>query len=76
MLSYLLHISFYLVLKSSGAPVKDHPVVQQLVKLRIFMEKVKPIDQKLKSQINRLLKLASEGIEGTSVQGNTVLFYY
>ena len=39
--------------------MKDHPVVSHLVKLRVTMEKLRPLDAKLKYQIDKLLKLAA-----------------
>jgi len=41
--------------------VKDHPVIDQLVKIRTILEKLKPLDQKLKHQVDKLLKLATIG---------------
>lgn len=61
MLSYCTNIVFYLLLKAEGKQVKDHPVIDQLVKLRTIIEKLKPIDQKLKYQIDKLLKILSTG---------------
>jgi len=60
MLSYCVNIVMYLLLKSEGVAVKDHPVVVRLVEIRTYLEKLRPIDRKLKYQIEKLLKLASE----------------
>ncbi len=62
LLSYCSNISFYLLLKSKGESVKDHPVIEQLVKLRTILERIKPIEQKLKYQIDKLLKTATAGV--------------
>eukprot|EP01103_Thecamoeba_quadrilineata_P006842 TRINITY_DN1657_c0_g1_i1.p1 TRINITY_DN1657_c0_g1~~TRINITY_DN1657_c0_g1_i1.p1 ORF type:complete len:662 (-),score=207.24 TRINITY_DN1657_c0_g1_i1:79-2064(-) len=56
MLSYCINISFYLLLKSEGKSVKDHPVIDTLVRLRTIIEKIRPLDKKLKFQIDKLLK--------------------
>ena len=48
LLNYCTNLSFYLVLKSSGRSIVGHPVIEQLVKLRTMMEKMKPLDGKLK----------------------------
>jgi len=61
LLSYCINIGYYLLLKSVGKPVKDHPVIGELVKLRVFLEKIRPLDQKLKYQIDKLLKIAATG---------------
>ena len=64
MLSYCINIAFYLLLKAEGKPVKDHPVVLRLVEIRTYIEKLRPIDKKLKYQIDKLLKMAKEGVTG------------
>mmetsp|Transcript_29360 Transcript_29360/g.72631 ORF Transcript_29360/g.72631 Transcript_29360/m.72631 type:complete len:489 (-) Transcript_29360:215-1681(-) len=61
MLSYCINIVFYLLLKSEGKPVRDHPVVLRLVEIRTYLEKLRPIDRKLQYQIEKLLKMANEG---------------
>ena len=58
-LNYCINLGFYLVLKAAGRSVKDHPVVSHLVKLRLTMEKLRPLDAKLKYQIDKLLKIAA-----------------
>ncbi len=50
-----------MLLKSSGKKVKDHPVVEQLVELRAALEKIKPIETKLKYQIDKLVRIANMG---------------
>eukprot|EP01138_Halocafeteria_seosinensis_P011352 gb/GECG01011595.1/.p1 GENE.gb/GECG01011595.1/~~gb/GECG01011595.1/.p1 ORF type:complete len:510 (+),score=105.23 gb/GECG01011595.1/:1-1530(+) len=56
LLSYVTHIIFYLLLKAEGKSVRDHPVVERLVEIRTMLERAKPIDSKLKYQIDRLVK--------------------
>lgn len=56
LLNYLLNISFYLYLRVSGKSVRDHPVIEKLVELRLYIEKLKPLEQKLKYQIDKLVK--------------------
>ena len=63
MLNYLLNLCFYFFLKADSAKtrqtrVKDHPVIEKLVKLRLYLEKLKPLEQKLKPQLDRLVKSA------------------
>ena len=70
MLSYCSNVVFYLLLKSEGQSVKTHPVLRQLVELRYLMEKMRPLDSKLKHQVDRLMKTASLKPEE---RGNIVL---
>jgi U3 small nucleolar RNA-associated protein 3 len=60
LLSYCMHIVFYLMLKAEGLPVKDHPVVLRLVELRLYLEKIRPIDKKMAYQIDKLLLAATK----------------
>lgn len=59
LLSYCMNIIFFLTLKSSGQSVEDHPVIEYLVEQRKLLEKVKPIDDRMKNQIDRLISLAN-----------------
>ncbi|KAN0042869.1 hypothetical protein ACTA71_010500 [Dictyostelium dimigraforme] len=61
LLSYCLNITYFLMLKSSGVSIKDHPVIDQLIKCRTMIEKIQPLDKKLKYQIDKLLKSANTG---------------
>lgn len=57
--AYCTNVAFYLKLKLSGKPVQDHPVLGKLVKFRLLLEKIKPLEAKLRHQVDRLLKAAS-----------------
>eukprot|EP01026_Neomeris_dumetosa_P043917 TRINITY_DN3687_c0_g2_i6.p1 TRINITY_DN3687_c0_g2~~TRINITY_DN3687_c0_g2_i6.p1 ORF type:complete len:542 (+),score=101.77 TRINITY_DN3687_c0_g2_i6:293-1918(+) len=56
LLSYCINIVFYLLLKSEGKSVRDHPVVEKMVKIRAYLERIKPLDSKLQHQVERLLR--------------------
>jgi U3 small nucleolar ribonucleoprotein protein LCP5 len=58
LLSYLTNISFFLLLKSEGVPIASHPVVARLVRLRVLVEKLRPLDAKVKYQVDKLVKSA------------------
>ena len=55
MLSYCVHILFYLLLKVEGAKVEGHPVLKRLVEIRVYLEKLHPVELRLQHSINRLL---------------------
>ena len=63
MLSYCVNIVFYLLLKAEGRPVRDHPVVLRLVEIRTYLEKLRPVDRKLRYQIDKLVKMADRPSE-------------
>ena len=51
LLSYCINLVFYLLMKSEGKSIKDHPVVMRLVEIRSYIEKLRPIDKKLQYQV-------------------------
>ncbi|KAL5724286.1 hypothetical protein ACHQM5_007565 [Ranunculus cassubicifolius] len=59
LISYCQSIVYYLLRKAKGHSIEGHPVVRSLVEIKLFLEKVRPIDKKLDYQIQKLLKIAS-----------------
>ncbi|WOL03889.1 neuroguidin isoform X1 [Canna indica] len=59
LLSYCQSIVYYLLRKARGLSVQDHPVVRSLVEIRLFLEKIRPIDKKLEYQTQKLIRAAS-----------------
>jgi len=73
LLNYCLNLTYYLLLKAEGRAVKDHPVIGQLLELRAALEKMRPLDAKLKYQLDRLLQLAAAApveAEGGAANGH------
>lgn len=60
MLSYCMHVTFYLLLKTEGKQVKGHPVLDRLVELRVYLEKLWPLEEKLQYTLNKLLSTTSK----------------
>lgn len=62
----LLHYSalcaFYVLCRAEGADIKGHPVVEALIRTRMLLEKLKPLDARLAPQLARLQKLANGGV--------------
>lgn len=67
LLSYCINIGYYLLLKTEGKTVKDHPVIETLVRTRTLLEKLRPLDTKLKYQIDKLLKMATFQSQSSTV---------
>jgi len=61
LLSYCTNIAFYLHLKAQGAPIRDHPVIDTLLRHRVLIERLRPLEQKLRYRVQRLLQLATSG---------------
>ncbi|CAA7050503.1 unnamed protein product [Microthlaspi erraticum] len=47
LLAYCQSITFYLLLKSEGQPIRDHPVLARLVDIKALLDKVREVDGKL-----------------------------
>ena len=57
--AYVSSIAFYLLLKAEGRPVRDHPVMADLVHCRALLEKMRPLDARMQHSIARLLRAAA-----------------
>jgi U3 small nucleolar RNA-associated protein 3 len=68
LLMYCVHSLFYVMLKLEGRPVKNHPVMTRLVETKAFLEKLRPIDKRLKPQIEKLLRAAEVAARGGVAQ--------
>ena len=66
LLNYVLNLAFFLLLKVGGKSVKAHPVIEQLVTLRVMMERMRPLDRKLKYQLEKLVQLAATQRDGAN----------
>ncbi|CAK0782908.1 hypothetical protein CVIRNUC_006103 [Coccomyxa viridis] len=59
LLHYCIHLVFYVLLKAEGRSAQDHPVIARLVEIRAFLERARPIDKRLRYQMDRLLAAAA-----------------
>ncbi|KAF3447268.1 hypothetical protein FNV43_RR12448 [Rhamnella rubrinervis] len=57
LLNYCQSLVYYLLRKAKGNSIEGHPVVRSLVEIRLFLEKIRPIDKKLQYQIQKLTKV-------------------
>ncbi|KAI0219446.1 Neuroguidin-A [Lamellibrachia satsuma] len=64
LLDYLMNLTFVMSHKVNGRSIKGEPSIDRLVEIRTVLEKMRPIDQKLKYQIDKLIKTATTGTVG------------
>ncbi|KAJ8413248.1 hypothetical protein AAFF_G00092440 [Aldrovandia affinis] len=58
---YLQDITHLISVKSEGGSVKDNNALHRLVTVRTVLEKMRPMDQKLRYQIDKLVRTALTG---------------
>ncbi|XP_077171177.1 neuroguidin [Paroedura picta] len=61
LLLYLQDVSHLILEKTAGRSMAGHPALLRLVETRTVLEKMRPIDQKLKYQVDKLVKAAVTG---------------
>ncbi|XP_050361574.1 neuroguidin [Nymphalis io] len=61
LLSYLINLTYIVLRKCSGEKIESDPSIDRLVEIRTVLEKIRPIDSKLKYQIDKLVKTAVVG---------------
>lgn len=65
---YVRYLAYFIMLKAEGVSVVDHLVIDRLTELRLTLEKLKPIEQKLQYQIEKLVKLANSDTQQDSTE--------
>lgn len=61
LLSYLINLTYIVLRKCSGERIEDDPSIYRLIEIRTVLERIRPIDHKLKYQIDKLVKTAVTG---------------
>ncbi|KAJ8955564.1 hypothetical protein NQ318_001394, partial [Aromia moschata] len=61
LLSYLINLTYVVLRKCSGEKIEGDPCIDRLIEIRTILEKIKPIEHKLKYQIDKLVKTAVTG---------------
>jgi len=56
MLSYNVALGIFMMLKLEGKKVEGHPIVERMAYLRTLLEKLRPIEARLKYQIDKVLR--------------------
>lgn len=61
LLSYLINLTYVVLRKCSGEKIEGDPCIDRLIEIRTVLEKIQPINHKLKYQIDKLVKTAVSG---------------
>ncbi|KAJ8543105.1 hypothetical protein K7X08_005628 [Anisodus acutangulus] len=72
LLSYCQAITFYLLLKSEGQPVRDHPVISRLVEIKNLLNKMKELDGNLPSELEDFLHKNVDNVTGIKLAGRNL----
>ncbi|XP_063697745.1 neuroguidin-like [Culicoides brevitarsis] len=70
LLDYLINLSFVVLRKTTGQTIENNPVIDRLIEIRTVLEKIRPIDYKLRYQIDKLVKTATTGVEDVNDPSN------
>lgn len=70
LLDYLINLTFVVLRKCTGQTIENNPAIDRLIELRTVLEKIRPIDYKLRYQIDKLVKTATTGVEDVNDPSN------
>ncbi|XP_055296121.1 neuroguidin isoform X3 [Sitodiplosis mosellana] len=62
LLTYLINLTYVVLRKCSGKKIERDPSIDRLIEIRTVLEKIRPIDYKLRYQIDKLVKTAITGV--------------
>ncbi|KAL9928823.1 neuroguidin isoform 2-T2 [Glossina fuscipes fuscipes] len=62
LLDYLINLTYVVLRKCSGETIEGDPSIERLIEIRTVLEKIRPIDYKLRYQIDKLVKTATTGV--------------
>jgi hypothetical protein len=60
-----------MLMKTEGESISASPPVLRLVEIRTVLEKLRPLDQKLRYQVDKLIRMAKTGLAGLTLFLNT-----
>lgn len=66
LLDYLINLTYVVLRKCSGETIEGDPSIERLIEIRTVLEKIRPIDYKLRYQIDKLVKTATTGVSSNT----------
>ncbi|KAI9252106.1 Sas10/Utp3/C1D family-domain-containing protein [Sporodiniella umbellata] len=73
MLQYVLDLAYFVNMKLSGHTIEESPVIGSLVELRVVLDKMKPVENKLKYQVDKLVRAAVVGTKKDESAAKTTM---
>lgn len=64
LLTYLINLTYVMCIKSKGTSINRDPAIDRLVEIRTVLERMKPIEHKLRYQIEKVVKAAASTSAG------------
>ncbi|CAG7822436.1 unnamed protein product [Allacma fusca] len=64
LIQYLINLTGIVKLKTAGRSIQESVFLKKLVELRVYLEKIKPIETKLRYQIDKLVNSSVNGAAG------------
>lgn len=61
LLEYNMNLTYLMIKKTKGESIVEDPAVERLCYLRTVLEKIRPIEQKLKYQVEKFVNIAETG---------------
>lgn len=62
LMSYCTYLAFYLLLKVESKSVKGHPVVFKLAHIKALLDKLRPIDDRLETRLNKMFSKLDQDV--------------
>ncbi|XP_061196314.1 neuroguidin-like [Saccostrea echinata] len=61
LLSYLINLTYITLQKAKGGSIEGDPAIDRLIEIRTVLEKMRPIDKKLKYEVDKVVRTAASG---------------
>lgn len=60
LLTYCINTVFFMLMKASSFKVHEHPIFDRLLEVKLLLENIRPLDERMKHQVDKLITLASQ----------------
>eukprot|EP00912_Choanoflagellata_sp_UC4_P000878 UC4_evm2s543 len=67
LVSYIIHLLYIAKMRVEGQSISNHPCIDNLIEMRVMLERIGPLDKKIRYQIDRLVEAASSSFNASSL---------